>query len=61
VSGLAGCEVRGIDAAAALSDSFQIRAVDSDTWHVLDKTWSIERSSLTALCLIGSCRPEAAG
>jgi hypothetical protein len=58
VSGLAGREICGIDGTAALSDSSQIRTVDSDTWRVLDKTWSIARSTLKALCLIGVMSAE---
>ena len=61
MSELAGCEICGIDGAAALYDSSQIRIVDSDARRVLDKTWSIERSTLKALGLIGVISPEAAG
>jgi hypothetical protein len=48
VSGLAGREICRIDGAAALCDSSKIRTVDSDTQRVLDKTWSIDRSTLKA-------------
>ncbi len=58
---IGGCEICEVDAAAALNDPFQIRTVDSDSWRVLDKTWSIERSTLNTLGLIGVMSPETAG